>query len=278
MINLQHTKTNSYLPLQPEFEILTDYYLEHKERNKQNQSTILFYQFKMKKDMFNVITVIPDGCIDILFCCNEKAPFANVCGSVLQTKSINLHADNEYFGVRFMPNQETHKMNYSMKEIIDKEVPLLDMVSLDSQIVERLISERNFLGKINLFNETIRKFIFNVDSSSKAIEYALHNIYMNRGNITMIQLAKEMGYSTRYLRKQFEEHVGISPKLFSQIVRFQSSISMLLKINHCTLKDVIMENGYYDQAHIINDFKNFGYMTPNKFTEKFSAGYTYSSL
>lgn len=80
----------------------------------------------------------------------------------------------------------------------------------------------------------------------------------------MTELANETGYSTRYLRKQFEDHIGISPKLFSQIVRFQSSLNMLLKNASCSVIDVSNENGYYDQAHLINEFKNFGYDTPYK--------------
>jgi AraC-like DNA-binding protein len=82
----------------------------------------------------------------------------------------------------------------------------------------------------------------------------------------MNQLANEIGYSTRYLRKQFETHIGISPKLFSKIIRFQCSLNMLLNNNHYTVNDVIYENGYYDQSHLINEFKDFGYITPYKLT------------
>jgi AraC-like DNA-binding protein len=43
---------------------------------------------------------------------------------------------------------------------------------------------------------------------------------------------------------------------------------MLLNNNHYTVNDVIYENGYYDQSHLINEFRDFGYITPYKLAGK----------
>ncbi len=263
MITFPKLENGFFLPSQPEFELYTEYYMEHKQKNLENQSAILFYQFKMK-EAYNQISVIPDGCVDILISCSEQVPSAYICGSITKSKSINLPANNVYFGVRFLYCQGTQKTQYTLKEIIDKEVPLIEMVSMDNTVIEKIIEKKNFMERINTFNETIGKFLFRADTCSKLIKNALHTLYSTKGNISMTQLANEIGCSTRYLRKQFEDHIGISPKLFSQIVRFQSSLNMLLKHNHCSIVDVIYENGYYDQAHLINEFRNFGYGTPSK--------------
>lgn len=90
MGEFQKLKGRGYIPLQPELEMNTDYYVEHKERNVLNQLTILFYQFKTSKDVVNSIIVIPDGCIDILFSCNQQNLAATVYGSVLQSKPLIL--------------------------------------------------------------------------------------------------------------------------------------------------------------------------------------------
>ncbi|RJS63861.1 hypothetical protein CJ485_03605 [Priestia filamentosa] len=52
--------------------------------------------------------------------------------------------------------------------------------------------------------------------------------------------------------KQFEQDIGISPKLFSQIVRFQCSLSMFMNDKNYSICDIIEESGYYDQAHLMN--------------------------
>lgn len=260
---------NRFLPLQPEFEMKTDYYIEHMEQEDNNNSTILFYQFKMNENLSESLSVIPDGCIDILFRCDQKNPSAHVCGSVLERKTINLQENYEYFGVRFLPNQETQKMKYSLKEMIDREVPLVEMASIDENILNEIINHQNFYDKISLFKKMIKNNIFSSDSSPSIIQYALNKIYSLKGNININQLAEETGYSSRYLRKQFEDHIGISPKLFSQIVRFQYSLFMLMKNNQYSISDIINENGYYDQAHLIKEFKRFGYLSPKKLSNTY---------
>lgn len=270
MRDFPNLKTYRYFPSQPEFEVQADYYIEHRERNIVNQTVLLFYQFRLKKDLLHSVSVIPDGCMDILFCCNKQKFFANMCGSVIQSRVINLHADSEYFGVRFLPNQEMIHSNYTIKEIVDTEVPLMDMFSIRNEAIEKLIYAKRFQERICLFKELIGYSIFRTDVSVNTIRQALNKIYDSKGNIHMNQLAKDIGYSTRYIRKQFEEYIGISPKLFSKIVRYQSSLNMLIKMKNFTVWDVINENGYYDQAHLINEFKNFGHLTPNEFVEKFS--------
>lgn len=261
------TNKISFLPLQPEFEVKTDYYSEFQEKDTHTKSTMLFYQFKMNENFSDSISVIPDGCIDILFSCNHEKPSANVCGSVLQRKSISLQADHEYFGVRFLPNQETKNMRYSLKETVDREVPLADMISIDESIVSEIIYKQGFHEKIALFKQMIKSNIFSEDSSPTIIKYSLNRIYARKGNISINQLAEETGYSARYIRKKFEDNIGISPKLFSQIVRFQYSLFMLIKNNKYSISDIINENGYYDQAHLINEFKKFGYLSPNKLSK-----------
>lgn len=211
------------------------------------------------------MSVIPDGCIDILFYCDPVRPYASVCGTVLKYKKINFQANCEYFGVRFLPKQETQHFKYSMKEVIDCQIPLADMITIEPTIMERLINEQDFRGRIKLFKEEIGNNIFACNDLPAIIDYSLNKIYSTKGNVNMNQLAVETGYSTRYLRKQFDAHVGMPPKLFSQIVRFQNSLHMLLNKKFFTVWDVINENGYYDQSHLINEFKKFGYLTPNKF-------------
>ncbi|KAB2494083.1 helix-turn-helix domain-containing protein [Priestia endophytica] len=264
VICLPNVKNNSYLPSQPEFKSYTEYYVEHREKGLKNEPILIFYQFKVR-DIKEKVTVVPDGCIDILISCDERLPGAKVCGNVSKSKCINLIPNTTYFGIRIPYLYHIQKMDYTLKELHDQELPLIELISMDNTIVERIVKEDYFIKRIDIFNKTLRNILLDFHTSSP-VEQAIHFLYSTRGNISMNQLANEIGYSTRYLRKQFETHIGISPKLFSKIIRFQCSLNMLLNNNHYTVNDVIYENGYYDQSHLINEFKDFGYITPYKLT------------
>ncbi|PAE44668.1 helix-turn-helix domain-containing protein [Bacillus sp. 7884-1] len=254
---------NCFIPIQPELEKNADYYFEKKEIDIKSQTTILYYQLQLKKNLNKSISIEPDGCIDILFWCNDSSPRAIVYGSRLQKTPTILQTGYEYFGIRFIPNQDVRNFNYSMKEITDKDILLVDLLKLDAHTIDLLVNEDNFYRRINLYKELIGNKLLTNCSSQRIISYAINKIYSSKENININSLAEDIGYSSRYLRKQFEERVGLSPKLFSQITRYQYSLSMLLNENH-SLWNVIKLSGYYDQAHIINEFKKFGRITPKQ--------------
>lgn len=84
-----------------------------------------------------------------------------------------------------------------------------------------------------------------------------------KGLISVHQLASAAAVSPRHLERLFRERVGIPPKLFLRIVRFQE---VLRAARHGKpdpgWADVAVTHGFYDQAHFINDFKAFVGRTP----------------
>ncbi|MCY8232504.1 AraC family transcriptional regulator [Priestia endophytica] len=258
------------IPLQPEFKMKTAYYIEKREFDQRRNKSCLYYQFKCNS-ISNTMLVIPDGCIDILFTCVQQAPYGKVCGSVLRSKEIQLTPGAEYFGVRFPLGGEALKWNCSMKEIVECEMPTKDILSLDDP-AQQLANLPSFEGRIQQFQETIGPLFLNEDRCSSIVMNALYHIHLSKGNITINDLAQQSGFSTRYIRKQFEHAIGISPKLFSQIVRFQCSLSMFMNDKNYSIWDIIEESGYYDQAHLINEYKKFSYYSPKQLMDTVTKG------
>ena len=65
------------------------------------------------------------------------------------------------------------------------------------------------------------------------------------------------------------EDIGISPKQYLKIIRFQSAIFLKQKNNNLNMTELSYESGYLDQSHFINDFKSLSGLTPKQyFAEK----------
>lgn len=260
-------KTNSYLPLQPGLENNPAYYTHTKRiRDPNSRSVVLYYQFKTSKNVADATMVVPDGCIDIIFCCSPGKPIANCYGTVLQCSQTFFEADCEYVGVRYLPEQAIHLM----KELVNNSIPLQDLISTEACILERVGNAKTFEEKIKVLEKTINKQVIQNTNVPGLIKYSIERIYLSNGNTNLDQLAKETGYSARYLRKKFDDLIGISPKLFSQIVRFQNSLNMIIDMSEIDLWDIVSENGYCDQAHFINQFKKFCNLTPKRFMKTFA--------
>ncbi len=65
----------------------------------------------------------------------------------------------------------------------------------------------------------------------------------------------------------FQAHIGISPKQYLKIVRFQNAIFIKQNSKAITLTDLAYEAGYYDQSHFIKEIKDLAGKTPKKLFE-----------
>ncbi|MCW5911986.1 MAG: AraC family transcriptional regulator [Cyclobacteriaceae bacterium] len=101
--------------------------------------------------------------------------------------------------------------------------------------------------------------------SSKAnliIQQALQKMH-EESDVRIGQLAQQLGISERYLEKRFQTATGVSPKKYMQRLRFNRTVTMLK--NNCDMMDIVVELGYHDQAHLINDFKKFAGCAPSRY-------------
>jgi AraC-like DNA-binding protein len=97
--------------------------------------------------------------------------------------------------------------------------------------------------------------------------YCIRQIEETKGNMAVNHLEKITGYSSRWLNLKFKEKLGISPKNFSSIIRFQYYYKTLILEAHTLKIKRPYYNQYYDQSHFIKDFKRFTGMTPSKLLE-----------
>jgi len=97
-------------------------------------------------------------------------------------------------------------------------------------------------------------------------EHGATAIMNARGLVSMAALSRETVRSERWLRAKFAERLGISPKTFASIVRFQSCYQALLRDKRGFLQGGYFHDRYYDQAHFIKEFKRFMGHSPSRYT------------
>ena len=90
-------------------------------------------------------------------------------------------------------------------------------------------------------------------------------IYKSKGNITVKDISDREVISERQIRRIFNNWIGINPKTFCKIVRFQNTINTKRLPQEINWINLALESGYYDQTHFINEFKELSGITPEKF-------------
>ncbi len=102
----------------------------------------------------------------------------------------------------------------------------------------------------------------------RLLHQCIELILSHQGNYEIKDLTKKFGISERTLQRRFETYVGLSPKQFANIIRFQSSLSKINDSKNTHLTDIAYETGYFDQSHFIRQFKIFTKQKPFSFREK----------
>lgn len=255
-------------PKQPYFVMATSHYYK---AVVMNYGISHFYCFQKEDVGESSVIAIPDGCIDILFCCDDDEPYANICGTVLHPTLTDNKKNRYFFGVRFLPGSSFKFKNVTMSDLIEQEIPFLEVME-DKELFEKITSSRDFNYQIKIFMDKYLKIYEYSQMISKHKDlkkFIMSSIMKTAGQIRVNELAETTGYSVRYINKTFSQEFGLSPKVFCKLMRFQYLLSNLNELDKdmfdFNLAQVSMELGYYDQSHMIKDFYEFTNTTPNKY-------------
>lgn len=100
-----------------------------------------------------------------------------------------------------------------------------------------------------------------------ALAAALACIQAHPGTVSIRSLAPEIGISQGRLVRLFEEHVGLKPKMLARVMRFQQLVRFLECDSPPPWILLAVDNGYFDQSHLIRDFRAFAGMRPTEYLQ-----------
>lgn len=226
-----------------------------------------FYEFTMNEETEAQLQAVPDGCVDISFSISGNDIHTVIGGTVLKVKKWLFHENQTYFGIRFLPGQCLLPEDITISEIIDEDLEIQGRC-YGLNMAEQLAQAENIRERARIF---LKEYLDQADRVRKSgdnvlflEEYMKSRIYESRGKINIRELSKETGFSECYMRRVFQQIHGVAPKTFERFVRFQYLLQDLdRKQGVLCLEDMALEHGYYDQSHMINEFKCYAGVTPD---------------
>ncbi len=100
---------------------------------------------------------------------------------------------------------------------------------------------------------------------TRAVSHALTMIRAQTGEARISQMADEIGISHKHLLREFDRCVGLRPKAFARLCAFQRVIHWVGWKRAIDWADTAARCGYYDQAHLIREFRAFSGLTPGSY-------------
>jgi AraC-like DNA-binding protein len=141
-----------------------------------------------------------------------------------------------------------------------------------THLLDRLLSARGVDEKLELFQRAlyVRAIRTGEPSSAPIARRALRIMTESPTPIRINELASVIGVSVRHLRRTFTGLVGVGPKEFSRIIRFQRAAARAAASGTNWAK-IAVDAGYYDQAHMIGEFRALVGTTPEGFVRRESS-------
>ncbi|HSR19066.1 MAG TPA: helix-turn-helix domain-containing protein [Ignavibacteriaceae bacterium] len=225
------------------------------------------------------LRALADGSPGIIFHQAENGLFLNqtkklstifLYGQTVKPIEMNAEGKFRMVGLHFHPHVMKALFGFHANELTDTCLDL-SMYSYASgmNLKEKLINTESVTEQIKTISEyltgIIKKKKIQVDQS---IHFAIHHLISSNGNMELGELRKTLNLSQRTFERKFEQYVGISPRLFARICRFQASLNQLNNKNYLKLSDIAFDNSYSDQPHFIRTFKEFSGHSPSEFQKQ----------
>ncbi|MGQ8870962.1 DUF6597 domain-containing transcriptional factor [Paenibacillus sp. TSA_86.1] len=219
--------------------------------------------------------VLPDGCTDMLidydpvqdryaysYCGNYMEPFAFPLS--LTAPPVGAYT----FGVRFFPGGAPFLHGQSLDVFTDRRIPLEDCWPIRwDELRLKMEDTANFAERVQvmehyLLQTTLRHSRTHHHADQDLLRNVLYRIFKEKGRLSVQDLALSEAVSERQLHRKVTEQVGISPKRFSEIVRFHQVLQGIHRGEFTDGAALAQAYGFYDQAHLIRQFRKFYGDTP----------------
>lgn len=171
----------------------------------------------------------------------------------------------EVFGISFFPTGIYPFLKIPLDEF-QKETVDLDLLCKEftGQVEDSLKNSHSVSERIlTIENQLLKRIEINLFPSYERRVFDSFKDSVHKLNIN--QFCDHYGINPRKLERLFNKHIGISPKQYRRIQRFQGILNDIVTKKNSNLTSLAFENEYYDQNHFIKEFKSFTGVTPTKF-------------
>ena len=222
--------------------------------------------------------IVPDGCMEMIFHAGdlyrqylpEEAfivqPRYFIFGQITQPLEITATGETRIFAVRFHPDGSLPIINMPIREMDNKAVSLEQLFGgKGNKLGERVCAEKDVNKQIELVEIFLLQQIQKQETRDRIAALSVQALLGLKGQLSVDELAVQLQVHRRKLERNFATLIGLSPKQLAKIIRLQAALKMMGERKYNNLTELAYENGYFDQAHFIKDFREFTGVTPGEF-------------
>lgn len=217
-------------------------------------------------------TILPDGCVEVVLCCGDpvipslrrgaKPLFSFVVGQMERPYRIRYVGRANLLGIRLHPAAARCLLTTPSNRLTNRITSLARLQpELDVCLAEAVRRPRHRLKRVSQVLEERMRASGRPDA---VISAAVDAIRAQHGCARIGDLARSLAIGERRLQRKFEREVGLTPKRWARIIRFQAAFEASSNTVREAWVDLAARFGYADQAHMVREFAEFTGVAPSR--------------
>jgi len=177
---------------------------------------------------------------------------------------IDTAQEDRVFGIQFLPGGSFPFFREPASGIANQSTDLACLWGrAANELRERLLCASDRNGMFRDAEQFLLRQLVRPLGLHPAVSFAREK-FSKHHTVSMASVANEIGLSKRRFIELFEAQIGLPPKAFHRVRRFQRILEMVHGSREVEWVQVALDCGYYDQAHFIHDFREFSGLTPTQ--------------
>ena len=215
--------------------------------------------------------LIPFGCIALTFYrtkpVNSLSISSSLSGQTTTYTNIVYSGTIDFISIVFEPAGAMEFFKIPMRELYNRHISLDELN--DSQILElekSLCDAYNRQESVNLIEDFLLKRIHRFENRNyNRMAAVIHSVEYGQKNIS--ELADTACFGYKQFKRIFTENIGINPKEYLRVNRFQKTSYMMQIQPNTTLTELANECNYSDKSHLIRELREFSGYTPKEYKQ-----------
>ena len=169
-------------------------------------------------------------------------------------------------GIEFCPGGAHPFLQMPVSEVEDSSLDLGDIwQERAGEIRERVLETSGADEKLVTLERCLLEQVARAPELHPAVVYAVAEFQRLRHGNRVDAVSERIGLSARRFIELFHKQVGLTPKVFCRVRRFQRVLHVIHGRREVDWAQIALDCGYYDQPHFIHDFREFSGLTPNAY-------------
>jgi AraC-like DNA-binding protein len=189
-----------------------------------------------------------------------------VCGPHSQFFAIDTADDSNVAGVHFKPGGAYPFLRMPSGEIHNGHVGVDELWGPRAgEVREQLLAAKTPQAKIRVLERALLAQLAGPPERHPAVAFALNEFHANPETRKIAEVTGQISLSPRRFIEVFRKEVGLAPKLFCRVRRFQRALRRIEDGRMVDWTDTALSCGYFDQPHFIHDFRAFSGINPSAY-------------